>query len=150
LRWPDRSAVQPAAPPQHRVLAPELCELARERDELVVAVLPVEPRDLGVLAIAVVVAVLGAAHLVAAEQHRYALRQEQRREEVALLAPAQPLHLRIVGRTLDTAVPRSIVVLAALLAVRRVVLLVVGDEIVEREAVVRGDEVDARVREPAV
>ena len=33
---------------------------------------------------------------------------------------------------------------AVILAVRLVVLLVVGDEVVQREAVVRGDEVDAR------
>ena len=39
---------------------------------------PVEPRDLVVLAVGVVVAALGAAELVAAEQHRHALRQQQR------------------------------------------------------------------------
>ena len=45
----------------------------------------------------------------------------------------------------DAAVPAQVVVdaVAVALAVRLVVLVVVGDEVVEREAVVRGDEVDA-------
>ncbi len=52
----------------------------------------------------------------------------------------------------DAAVPRPVVALAVVvvLAVGLVVLLVVGDEIAQREAVVRGDEVDAGVRPPAV
>src|SRR5690606_10169224 len=47
------------------------------------------------------------------------------------------LHAVVVGQVVRVAV-------AVLLAVRLVVLVVVGDEVVEREAVVRGDEVDAR------
>ena len=44
------------------------------------------------------------------------------------------------------AVPREVVrvAVAVVFAVRFVVLVVVGDEIVQREAVVRGDEIDAR------
>ena len=60
--------------------------------------LPVEPGDLVVLAPGVVVAALGAAHLVAAEQHRHALREQQRRQEVALLARAQLDDRGVVGR----------------------------------------------------
>ena len=54
----------------------------------------------------------------------------------------------IVGRALDAAVPRSIVALAVVvaLAVGLVVLLVVGHEVAQREAVVRGHEVHARIR----
>ena len=114
----------------------------------VVALVPVEPRDLVVLAPRVVVAALRAAPLVAAEQHRHALREQQRREEVPLLARAQRVDRRIVGRPLGPAVPRAVVVGAVLvaLAVRLVVLLVVRDEVAQREAVVRGDEVDRRER----
>ena len=56
--------------------------------------------------------------------------------------------VRVVGRALDPAVPRPVVVGAvpAALAVGVVVLLVVGDQIGEREAVVAGDEVDAGER----
>ena len=46
-------------------------------------------RDLVVLAVGVVVALLRAAELVARQQHRRALRQEQRRQHVAHLALAQ-------------------------------------------------------------
>ena len=69
-------------------------------------------------------------------------------EDVALLARAQREDLGIVGRALDAAVPRAVVVGAvlAVLEVVLVVLLVVGDEVGEREAVVRGDEVDRRRR----
>jgi class I fructose-bisphosphate aldolase len=57
---------------------------------------------------------------------------------------AQLEHLRIVGLALDAAVPRAVVVgaVAAVLAVGVVVLLVVGDEVGEREAVVGRDQVD--------
>ena len=69
---------------------------------------PVEPGDLVVLALGVVVAALRAPDLVAAEQHRHALREQQRREQVALLPRAQRDDLRIVGRALDAAVPRAL------------------------------------------
>src|SRR3712207_7389951 len=53
----------------------------------------VEPGDLGVLAPGVVVAALRAAELVAAEQHRRALAEQQRGQEVALLAGAKRVDL---------------------------------------------------------
>ena len=129
---------------------PQPDQAARELQQILVGRFPVEPRDLVVLAVGVVVAVLRAADLVAAEQHRHALRQQQRRQEVAHLAVAQREDLRVVGRPFGAAVPRAVVALAVavVFAVRLVVLLVVGDEIAQREAVVRGDEVDARVRPP--
>ena len=66
-------------------------------------------------------------------------------QEILDLPVPQLLDCRIVGRTFDAAVPAAIVVgaVAVVLAVRFIVLLVVGDEIVEREAIVAGDEVDA-------
>src|SRR5215470_330772 len=74
--------------------------------------LPVNPGDLVVLAVGVVVALLGAAHLVACEQHRDSLREQQRREEVALLPLPQRDYCRAPGRALDAAVPRPVVVAA--------------------------------------
>ena len=52
----------------------------------------------------------------------------------------------VVGRPFGAAVPRAVVGVAVLVvfAVRLVVLVVVGNEIVQREAVVGGDEIDAR------
>src|SRR5207244_375001 len=79
---------------------------------------------------------------------RNALREEQRREEVALLPRAQLVHGGIVRWAFHAAIPRTVVVRPVLvsLAVRVVVLLVVGDEVAKGEAVVRGDEVDRRER----
>ena len=113
-----------------------------------VDVLPVDPGDVVVLAVGVVVSALGARELVAGQQHRAALRQEDGGQQVALLARAQHLHLGIAAVALDAAVPGSVVIGAVpvLLAVGEVVLLVVGDEVAEREAVMAGDEVDARPR----
>ena len=111
---------------------------------------PVVPGHLVVLAVAVVVAVLRAPDLVAAEQHRHALRQQQRREEVALLARAQRETRACLVGALDAAVPGAVVAfaVAVVLAVRLVVLVVVRHQVAQREAVVRGDEVDAGVRAP--
>ena len=72
------------------------------------------------------------------------------REEVLDLPVAQRLDRRIVGRPFDAAVPAHVVVraVAIVFAVRLVVLVVVGDQVVEREAVVAGHEVDALLRLP--
>ena len=116
-----------------------------------VGVVPVHPGDLGVLGVGVVVAVLGAAQLVAVQQHRHALAEQQRGEEVALLAGPGLEDLGVVGRALDAVVPGPVVALAVVvvLAVGLVVLLVVGHQVAQREAVVGGDEVDAGDRTAA-
>jgi hypothetical protein len=93
--------------------------------------LPVEPGDVVVLAIGVVVAALGPAEFVAAEQHGRAARQQQDGQHVAHLHQPHGADLRIVGRPLDAVIGRKIVAMAVavVLAVRLVVLVVVGDEI---------------------
>ena len=113
---------------------------------------PVVPAGGVVLAVGVVVPALGATELVAAGEHRRALRQQQGREEVALLPRAELVHALVGGRSLEAAVPRLAVVVAVLVAfaVRVVVLVVVADQIAQGEAVVRGDEVDRRGRPAAV
>ena len=65
---------------------------------------------------------------------------------------AQCEHIGIVGRALDAAIPAAVVGVAVsiVLAVRFVVLFVVAHEVFEREPVVRGDEVDARVGTAAI
>ena len=91
------------------------------------------------------------ADLVAGQQHRNALREDQRGQKRPLLLLAQLDDLRIVGRPFGAAVPTVVVVgaVAIFFAVGFVVLLVVGHQVVEREAVVAGDEVDAGVRPAA-
>src|SRR5262245_42055166 len=89
----DLAAEEPAAAAEHRVLLAEFDQARGELEQLLVDALPVVPGDLVVLAVRVVVALLGAAHLVAADEHRYALREEERREEVPLLACAERVDL---------------------------------------------------------
>src|SRR5690606_17550271 len=64
------------------------------------------------------------------------------------LPVAQRLDLRVVARPLDSAVPTAIVVAAVpvALAVLLVAFFVVGDEIVQGEAIVAGDEIHALLR----
>src|SRR5215204_40062 len=126
-------------------------QLARELQQIGIAHLPVHPRNLVVLTVRVVVAVLRAATLVAGDNHRYALRREKRRQHVALLPTAERVDRGVVGRSFGAAVPRSIMRFAVgvVVAIGLVVLLVVRNEIAQREAVVGGDEVDAGVR-PAI
>ena len=109
---------------------------------------PVEPAGRVVGAVGVVVAALRAPDLVAHQQHRDAEREQVDDEEVLDLPATDRLDRRVVGRALDAAVPAhvEVVAVAVVLAVRLVVLLLVRDQVVEREAVVAGDEVDAGLR----
>ena len=100
---------------RNKVVAPPAIQPGGEGQQVLVAVRPVEPGDLVVLAVGVVVAALRAAHLVAVEQHRHPLRQQQGGQQVALLAGPQRQDVRIVGRALDAAVPRPVVVSPSLL-----------------------------------
>ena len=152
LTAPDRTAVEVPGPSEGRVVVPELEQVGGELDEVLVRGLPVDPADGGVLRVDVVVARLRASELVAVRDHRHALAQQQRREEVPLPLGAQGVHRRVVRRPLGPGVPRAVVALAVVvvLAVGLVVLLVVGDQVVQREAVVRGDEVDAGLGGAAV
>src|SRR5207249_5117200 len=67
------------------------------------------------------------------------------------LAVAQREDLRVVGRPLDPAIPApiGIVPVAVVFAVCFVVLFLVADDIVQREAVMRGDKVGAGPRPAA-
>jgi hypothetical protein len=95
---------------------------------------PVDPVDLVVLAIGVVVAALRATPvLVAHQDHRRPLAEEERGHEVPPLPVAERDDLVIVRFALGAAVPAEVVrvTVAVLLLVRRVVLLVVADEVAE-------------------
>src|SRR5665647_3979805 len=95
---------------------------------LVLGQLPVDPRELVVLAVDVVVAALGSTDLVAMGDHRDTLAEQKRGEEVALLLPAQGVDGGVVGFALCPAVPGPVVALAVVvgLSVGIVVLVVVG------------------------
>ena len=106
---------------------------------------PVDPTDLVVLAVGVVVALLGPAEFVAGQHHRRALGEQQRRQHVAHLAFAQRVD---PGSSVGPSAPQfqerlSLAAVLVVFAVGFVVLLVVANEIVQGEAVMRGHEVDA-------
>ena len=64
------------------------------------------------------------------------------------MAVSEPLNFRIIGCALHTAIPASIVVspVAVLFSVRFIVLAIEGNQVVQREAIVAGDEIDALLR----
>ena len=140
------------APPEYRIRAAQsytALREARQRAVVVALAAPVEPRDLGVvLTVRIVVAGLRIAELVPREQHRGALREHQRRQEISFLPFAQGPDLRVVRCAFGARIPRVVVgaPVAIVFVVRFVVLVVVRNEVVQRESVVRGDEVDARPR----
>ena len=92
-----------------------------------VVMVPVDPGNLVVLAIAIVVALLRTRKLITCKQHRGALRKKQRRQHVLHLTLAQAAYAFIVGRSFRAVVPRAVVgvAVAVILAVRLVVLVVV-------------------------
>ena len=139
-------SLQETSAAHHRVIAAQVNEVAGETQEVVVVLIqiPVDPRELVVLAVRVVVASLGAAQLVSVGDHRHTLGEHEGRQEIALLAVAQLDDLLVIRVALNAAVPRTVVVRAirAALEVCLVVLLVVRHEVAQREAVVGGDEVD--------
>src|SRR6478736_196931 len=132
----------------------ELYQSSRELKKLILlfVTFPVKPTDLVVLTISVVVAVLCPTPFISAAEHRHALGKKQCREKIAALPIAQHVNLRLIGRTFDTAIPRLIIVvtIAVFVAVQFVVFFVVADQIGQCESIMSCNEVDARVRPPAV
>ena len=135
------------APGQRNRLPKELDEILAGRGRG-----PVEPADLVVLAVGVVVAALRARELVAAQNHRRPRREQQIAGVVLHQLRPQRQHGGVAGVPFRAAVPRVVVVGSVLivLAVGLVVLFVVRDQIVQGETVVAGDEVDAVVGRAAV
>src|SRR4030095_8345786 len=132
----------------------ELYQFSRELEKLILffITLPVKPIDLVVLTISVVVAVLCPTPLISAAKHRHALGKKECREKIAALPVAQQVNLRIIGWTVDAAIPRLIIVVAIVVpvGVQLVVFFVVADQIGQCESIMGCNEVDARVRPPAV
>ena len=141
-----RRSLQEALAPEHRMLVAQGDQTAREVVQRGCALVevPVVPGELVVLAPAVVVALLRPLESRRRRGSSASPARSTGREEVALLPSPELAHLGVIGRPLDSAVPGAVVVGAVLvvLEVRLVVLLVIGDEVGEREAVVGGDEVD--------
>src|SRR5690606_14534547 len=96
----------------------------------------------------IVIAVLGAADLVPHQDHGGSLRQEYGSDEVAAHLFAQLDDVRVITWTFNPAVPTQIVRMAVIVvfAIRFIVFVVVGNDIIQSETVMRGYEVDAGPR----
>src|SRR5437588_190783 len=113
---------------------------------------PVDPANLVILAISVVISLLCPSKLIATAEHWGALRDKERDQQIAALLPAQRVDFRIIGRSFGAAVPGLIVVVAIIVifAVGFVMLFAVANEIGQSEAVMRRDEIHAGIRTAAV
>src|SRR5262245_25443369 len=132
----------------------KLYQSLRELKKLILlcVTLPVEPTDLVVLTISVIVAVLCPTALISAAEHRHTLGKKQSRKKIPALPIAQGADLRIVARSFHAAVPRLIIVVAVAVtvAVQLVMFFIVTNKISQRKSVMRYDEVDTGTRPPAV
>ena len=146
----DRRAGQESIGAQGGMVAADRHQAGREVDQALVGARPVQPSDRAILGVGVVVPPLGSAELRAHGQHRRPPRQQERREEGALVGEARGDNGGIVARPLHSVVPGEVVVgpVAVRLAVGLIVLGPEGDEVGQGEAVVGDDEVDAP-RRPA-
>src|SRR5579864_6801294 len=106
---------------------------------------PIEPIGFVVLTVSVVVAILCSPDFIAHQEHGKTKRKQRDGQKILHLAGSEALNFRISAWTLDTAVPASIVISAVsvLLSIGLVVLLVVGNQVIERESVVTCDKVNA-------
>src|SRR5690606_9475759 len=116
----------------------------REHGAAIVVQIPVDPVEFVVLAIGIVIAFLGAAELVAGDNHRRALGEQQGGHHVAHLSLAHFDDVFVVRGTFPAVVVREVVVgtVAVVFAVGFVVFVVVRHQIVQGKTVVGGDEVD--------
>ncbi len=152
LGAPNLAAVKELASPEGWLAAPQGHQIPGEVQEilLVAAQVPVVPGGVVVLAIGIVVAPLAPGDLVASADHGDPLGDQEGGKEVAHLPEPELPDLRLVRGTLLSAVPADVVVVPVpvLLEVGLVVLFVVAHQVVEGEAVVGGDEIDAGVGSP--
>src|SRR5205823_4121960 len=106
---------------------------------------PIEPADLVILAIRIVITALGAPDFIAGDEHRNAACEQQQNGKVSYLAVAKPLDGPVIRLAFDPAVPAQVLVntIAVTLTVRLVVLFVIRHDVIKRETVMTGYKVDA-------
>ena len=104
---------------------------------------PVQPRDLVVLAVRIVVAELGVAELVPCQEHGRSPAAHKHCTGVAYHPEAQLQHLPVAGASLHAAVPAAVVVGAVLIvpAILLIVLHIVGVQIIQCKTVMAGEEI---------
>src|ERR1700733_12707328 len=106
--------------------------------------LPVEPTYFVILRIGVIVAMLGSREFVTSKNHRRATRQEYCCQHVSHLAEAKPSDLGVVSRAFNSMIPGDVVGMTVPVSfpIRVILLVIVGDEIAKRKAVMGRDEIN--------
>ena len=109
---------------------------------------PVKPAHLFILAVSIIVAALGSATLVAAEQHGNSSRDKQGQYKILNQSVPHPFDDGIVARPFHAAIVAVVGIgsIAVVLAIFVIVLLLVADQIVQREPIMRSYEVEAACR----
>ncbi len=143
-------AGQILATSQGRLVAAELNQCSNEPRQIRVLFhqSPVKPADVVILAIGVVVTFLRAANFVTADDHRHTLAEQQRTKHVADLSRPNRVDRFLSRGSFCAVVVADVVVvtITIIFTVFGVVFLFVRNQIVHREAVVAGDEIDAAKR----
>ena len=141
-------AIEIAAAAKHLMAAAEGGDLPGEGEHFFVAVVPVDPADVAVLAVGVVVAALGAAAFVTSGNKRDTQGTHHGGDQAAAEPCACLQYCRVGGGAFHAAVGAVVVAVAVaiVLVVGFIVLVRVADEVQQREAIVRGEEIDAGQR----
>src|SRR6266851_7040559 len=93
---------------ENRECAFQFCQCSneiRQRLTFVVDLLPIEPADLIILAIGVIVAVLSPSKFVAGQEHRCSLSKKKYGEHITFLPLTELNNLEVIGRTFGAAIP---------------------------------------------
>src|SRR5215472_1367981 len=132
---------------QERMALAQRNHLFEEAEHLLVLFrkVPIEPADLVILAVGVVVSLLCASDFIAGHKHGDPLGEQKNSRKILDLALAQCLNVRIVGLPFNTAIPAQIIVVAVPIAfaIGFVVFIVVRHQVIERKSIMGGDEIDA-------
>ena len=105
---------------------------------------PIEPTDLVVLAIRVVIASLRASYFIPGQDHGDPLREHENGEKVLDLALAQRINRRTARLPFHAAVPTPILVkaISILFPVGLIVFAIIRYQVIQGESIMAGDEID--------
>ena len=147
--------MQKAGAAQHRVLMTQANQSANEVEKPLLFgrnISPVQPINLIILAIGVVIALLAAAKLVPRQQHRRTLSQQYGSNQVTALTLANLTDCRVRSLTLNSIVVTEIgwMTITVVFAIDFIVTFVVADQIGQGEPIMAGHIVDRRPRSPEV
>ena len=134
---------------QHRMCFSECRHIFAEFEvrSVFLQIFPVQPRNLIVLTVGIVIAELGIQKLIAGKEHRRSAAAHQHGKGIHCQPPAQRENPFICRIPFRTAVPAAIIVTSIRIApaVGLIMLFVVGIQIPKSKAVMTGQEIHGRI-----